>query len=177
MFDYKKFENDVVQQMELALEKWLEENDDLYILALDCARGMDSIGVIANTAHYLEEQGEPDSEDYWYYKYCEDEWELFETFEDISADMRKYLEDNSNVFTNPETHEYLEAFDEHCGSIMECCKTALNRLRQAIGEKYSILLTFNMSEYLDGEERIEIFAKVNSESALKEYSEHIEDFA
>ena len=34
---------------------------------------MESIGAIANTTHYLEEQTDTDTEDYWYYKYCEEE--------------------------------------------------------------------------------------------------------
>lgn len=177
MFDYKKFENDVVRQMGIVLENWISENDDLYILSLNCTREMDSIGVIANTTHYLKEQIESDSEDYFYYKYCEDEWDLFDTFEDISADMCKHLNDNNNIFTNPKTYEYLEPFNEHCDKIIECCKAALNRFKQSINGKYPhILLTFNISEYLDGEERIEIFKELNSQSALKEYSEHIEDF-
>lgn len=53
MFDYEKFENNVVQQMEIQLNKWLRENDDIYIFALDCARGMESIGAIANTNYFL----------------------------------------------------------------------------------------------------------------------------
>ncbi|MBO5146001.1 MAG: DUF4303 domain-containing protein [Lachnospiraceae bacterium] len=91
MFDYKKFENDIVQQMIITFNKLIAENEDLYIFSLDCTRAMDSIGVMANTIHNLEEQAEADSEDYWYYKYCEGEWELFDTFEAVSKDMRKYL--------------------------------------------------------------------------------------
>ncbi len=177
-FDYKKFEDGVVHQMEAAFDKWIRNNSDLYIFSLDCTRAMDSIGVIANTTHYLEEQAEPDAEDYWYYKYCEEEWELFDTFTTVSADMRKYLDDNSDVFTNPETHEYSEAFDEHFDKIIECCENALIRFRQFINKTNSnILLTFNIDEYLDGEDRIKVFEKINSGVAVKEYSEHIEEFA
>lgn len=154
------------------------ENDDLYILSLDCTRAMDSIGVIANTIHYLEEQVEVDSEDYWYYKYCEDEWELFDTFEIVSENMRKYLDDNSNIFTNPKNYEYSDIFDKHCDEIKEHCRNALIRFRQAISQNHSdILLNFNIREYLDSEERIEIFQEINSEIASREYSEHIEEFA
>ena len=99
MFNYEKFENDVLGQMEAVLDKWAEEKDDLYIFSLDCARGMESIGVIANTTHYLEEQAEPDSEDYGYYKYCEEEWELYHAFEAISTDMGKYLAENGSIFS------------------------------------------------------------------------------
>ena len=180
MFHYEKFENDIVQQMIAVFNRWIEENDDLYIFSLDCARAMDSIAVIANTITNLEEQAEEDSEDYWYYKYCEEEWDLFETdaFEAVSAEMSKYIEDNDSSFTNPETFEYTERFDQHCDKIIEHCKNALIRFRQAINKDHSdILLTFNIREYLDGDERVEIFQEINSEDASKEYAEHIEDFA
>lgn len=179
MFDYEKFENNLVQRMETVLDKWLNENDDIYIFSLDCSRGMESIGAIANTKHYLEEQTEDDSEDYWYYKYCEEEWELFDTFTEISEDMRQFLDDNGDVFVDPQTNEYTVVFeDEHMDKMTECCQNALIRFRQSINQKHpDILLTFNIREYLDEDERIEIFKKINSKTAAKEYSRHIEDFA
>lgn len=39
---------------------------------------MTSIGIIANTQEYLSGQTDGELEDYWYYKYCEAEWELWE---------------------------------------------------------------------------------------------------
>lgn len=92
--------------------------------------------------------------------------------------MRKYIDDNCNIFTNQETYTYKEAFDEHCDKIIACCQNALIRFRQSINKNHQdILLTFNIREYLDGEERIRVFEKINSEIALKEYTEHVEDFA
>ena len=177
MFDYEKFENNVVRQIEDVFHKWVKENDDIYIFSLDCARGMESIGAIANTTHYLEEQADSDSDDYWYYKYCEEEWELFDAFEAISADMNQCLEENDGIFSDPETFEYSEVFDGHCEKIIECCVNALIRFRKSLGQNHSdIILTFNIREYLDEEERVEIVEKINGKSAVKEYAEHIEDF-
>lgn len=179
MFDYERFENDLVQQMLVVFNNWIEQNHDLYIFSLDCASGLESIGAIANTAHYLAEQSDTDSEDYWYYKYCEEEWDLFHTFETISADMCKCLDENKGVFTNPEDPDrYAEIFDKHCDELIKHCKNALIRFKKAIGKNHSdILLTFNIREYLDGDDRVEIFQSVNSERAIKEYAEHIEEFA
>ncbi len=75
MFDYKKFEDNIMPAMENTLKKWVQEHDDIYIMSLDCARDMTSIGIIANTQEYLSGQTDGESEDYWYYKYCEAEWE------------------------------------------------------------------------------------------------------
>lgn len=176
MFDYTKFENDIVLQLEHILKKWMKEKDDIYILSLDCARGVDSIGAIANTMEYLEEQALEEPEDYWYYKYCEDEWELFDTFEEISANMRIFVENNES-FTNKENYEYTEEFDAHFDKIIEVCKNALCRLKQSVSKDYpKLLLTLNVREYFDEEERIETFKLINGGNATEEYAEHVEDF-
>lgn len=168
MFDYIKLENDIISQMQNSLEKLMQEYNDIYILSLDCSADMDSIGIIANTIQYLDEQAEPDSEDYWYYKYCEEEWDLFDPFEDfkeISSYMKKYDE------------EFDEEFDNHREKVIETCINALNRFKISINKTYpNLLLTFNIREYLDQEERIKFFQMINSKDATKEYAEHIEDF-
>ncbi len=177
MFDYERFEDDLVQQMLVVFNHWIEQAHDIY--SLDCERGMESIGAIANTTHYLEKQADTDSEDYWYYKYCEEEWDLFDTFKTISADLSKCLDDNKSVFTSQkEPYKYSEVFDKHCDEIIKHCKNALVRFRKAINKNHSdILLNFHMRGYWDSDDRVEIFQSVNSESASKEYSEHIEEFA
>ena len=82
------------------------------------------------------------------------------------------------VFANSDTYEYTEQFDEHCDKIIENCKNALIRFRQVINKDHSdVLLTFNIREYLDGDERTEIFQAINDEDASEEYAEHIEDYA
>lgn len=180
MFDYKKLENDIAAAMETTLRKWAGEHDDIYILSLDCSRDMTSIGVTANTKQYLSEQSDIDSEDYWYYKYCEAEWSLCDAggfLKEISAYMNQYIEESDERFINPETFEFLEAFDEHCDKIIESCKKALKQLRQSINQDFpDLLLAFSIGEYLDSEERTEIFAMANSKAASKEYAEHIEAF-
>lgn len=178
MFAYKEFEKKLVTRMENTLKDWNKENDDIYIFTLDIARGMDSVGVIANTSHYLEEKAAPDSRDYWYYKYCEVEWELFDTFGEISRELRKYIEHNDTAFTNPNTYEYTEAFNEHCEKVIGSCKNALVCFSQSVRAEYpELLITFNIREYIDGDERIEIFEKLNNAEAAAEYVEHIDEFA
>ena len=177
MFDYVEFTENVVKQMKDTFQNWLAENDDIYILSLDCARGADSIGMIANTDSYLYEQVDEDSDDFWYYKYCEDEWELFEAFEEISGSMRGYLEENKAAFTNLQTSEYTEAFESHCAKIIESCLNAALRFGENVRADFpDLMLNVNVREYLDGEEREEIFAKLNNESSLREYAEHINEF-
>lgn len=180
MFDYKKFENDIVIALENTLRRWAKEYGDIYILSLDCERDMTSIGVFANTKQYLSEQSDPDSDDYWYYKYCEEEWNLCDAggfLAEISSYMNRYAEKNEGRFTDPKTFEYLEAFDVHCDKMIEACKKALKCFKQAIeGDFPDLLLTFSIREYLDSEERAEFFAVLNGKAASEEYAEHIGDF-
>ena len=174
MFDYEEFEKKLVTQMENTLKNWGKENDDIYIFALDLARGADSVGAIANTKHYLNGQADKDSTDYYFFKYCEDEWELFDAFEDISKEMRKYIDENGDAFSDLKTCEYTEAFDEHCGKITDSCRNALICFAK---EYPKLLFTFNIRDYMDTDERIEMFEKMNSAQAAKEYAEHIDEFA
>ncbi len=49
--------------------------------------------------------------------------------------------------------------------------------KQSISNDFpDLLITFNISEYLDSEARTEIFALLNSPEAAKEYAENVEDF-
>ena len=181
MFDYEKLKEDLVSAMEKILRKWSEENDDIYILSLDLSRDMESVGVWANTVEYLEEQVDGDtSEDFWYYKYCEEEWDLCEVISESSSYMSTYVNENSGKFFEEDSEGisiYTESFDAHCDQIMESCKKALEGFRELIKKDFpDLLLAFNIREYLDNEERIEFFSFVNSAEAAKEYAEHIEDF-
>lgn len=180
MFDYNKFEKDLVAAMEQILRSWAEEYDDLYILSLDCARDMTSVGLIANTQQHLAEESDADDDAYWYYKYCEEEWELFEAggqMKEISSSMNRYIEENDARFTNPDTYEFTEEFEAHCDQMIDACEQAVRHLRQSIDQDFpKLLLAFNIREYLDAEERAAFFASVNSKEASQEYAAHIEDF-
>lgn len=91
--------------------------------------------------------------------------------------LRKWTEENDEQFTNSETFTYTEAFDAHCDKMIESCKLALKCFGESINEDFpKLLLTFNIREYLDNEERIEAFLLINSKEATKEYMEHIDDF-
>ena len=171
MFDYKKFEDRLVLQMENTLAKLLKEHDDIYIFSLSLSSDADSVWVIANTIHNLEEISDPGEEEYYYYKYSEEEWDLWETddFDSISDELGNY-----DVY---EDEDEEDAFCAHRDRAIDSCRNALIRFNTYKNKACpGLLLTFYVREYLDGEECIELFAKLNSKEALAEYSEHIEDF-
>ncbi len=176
MFDYKKFEDRLVLQMENTLAKLLKEHDDIYIFSLSLSSDADSVWVIANTTHNLEETSDPGDEEYYYYKYCEEEWDLWETddFDSISEEL-----DNYDVYEEEdgETDNGEDAFCIHRDKAIESCQNALIRFNTYKNKNCpGLLLAFYVREYLGGEECIELFEKLNSKEALAEYSEHIEDF-
>ena len=179
MFDYKQFEDELVTQMESTLEQLLEEYNDIYIFSLDIANDMGSAGIIANTYSFLEEQASPGDEDYYYFKYCEEEWDIWESgnFNKIKDNMSSYLENNHKKFSKNSdgTYIYTELFYEHSSKIIESCINALIRFKTSACN--GLLLTLNIREFLDEDERIEIFKKLNSKEAAAEYSEYIDEFA
>ena len=171
LFDYAKFEDAIVHVMEQSLKKYRDIHDDLYIVSLDCCGEMSSMGLIANTKAYLAEQTDMSTEDHWYYKYCEEEWCIFDTFEKISFEMYDYMQ-KMHVSD-------VDKFDNHRNNIIAACKKALCRLVVSpfYQEYATILLTFNIREYLEQEERIALFELFNGKTmAATEYAEHIEDF-
>lgn len=79
---------------------------------------------------------------------------MFDTLDDVSMTMRDYLAVNKDRFINSERHEFTEAFDEHCDKMIESCINALIKFKALINQDdLDIILTFNIREYFDREER------------------------
>jgi len=58
--------------------------------------------------------------------------------------------------------------NEHCDKMIDSCINVLVRLWQSIDEKHlDILLTFTIREYLDEEDRVDIFKKLNAKKLPK----------
>lgn len=178
MFDYDRLQCDLVQQMKAALDRWNRETDGLYIFSLDYSNKMDSIGVVANSHKHLEGHALPQEEDYWYYKYCEEEWALVETFEEVSQKLQTYVQVNDQLFVDRISQEYTTAFYQHRDKMLNCGVRALTQLRCWMEQVCpAVLLTLNVRDYFDAQDRVAIFAQINSSDAVKEYTEHLEDFA
>ncbi len=172
LFDYEKLEAAIVLAMEQALKTYRAMYTDLYIVSLDCSSDLWSIGLVANTKAYLAEEADRNAEDYWYYKYCEEEWCVFETFDKLSAEMYQYMKKLHD------TTDDTERFEHHQAAIIDTCKKVLCQL--VISPFYQaytdILLTFNVREYLEQEERIAVFEQLNGAVKAQEYAEHIKEF-
>lgn len=103
---------------------------------------------------------------------------MWDTFETMSSEMKTCLRENEEIYSDTETFEYSESFEKHCKNIIECCVNSLIRFRQSLNQKHmDIILTFSIREYLDDEEKMKIFEKINSKDASEEYFKHSKEIS
>lgn len=177
MFDYEKFGNELFMKIQEVIQEIMEEFPDLYAVSLDLSGSSDSVGIIANYKSYLEENVDEDDEDYMYFKYCEDEWGYFDTFEDISGLLKQELSDNSDKYTDSTTYKYTDEYAAHFDKLCKICVSVMAQYRKLMDEiNNQIILTFNVREMLDAEERVSIFRCINGDEKTQEYEANIDDF-
>lgn len=146
-------------------------DEEIYIFSIQADNDMSHIAVYVNTEENLkaalEEDDEDPEEDKYYYRYCEDEWDV--------------AEDNKNYFK--QAVDYVKKMDLYEEDAVEWDYMILDALRQIRKEGYMetlfqnpVILTIYMHDHCDEEEMTEVFRQINDESVSKEYAEHIEDF-
>lgn len=168
-FDYGKFEDDLFVAVEEYAKSQLVNKDDVYIMSIEYFPEFTTFVTIrANTYSYLEDQVE-DEEDYTYYKYCEEEWDLYEDLESLSGVLQAQY--------NAMEEEYGDEFDrfqeEHATKIIEICKTVMKRFKETDTYKKFPQLYLNayVREYFTEEESIQTFCEINGADNIDEYSD------
>lgn len=184
-FNFQKFKEEAIAAVKKAFLEIMKEYKDstVYAFSLTCDSAARSIGVVANTKELLEEQIE-DEEDRYYYKFCEKEWEIWDAADDEFQKLRNMLvefqENNEDEISDWETCIYTKFFEEFREKIFDTCVQALIEIKNEgfFQNKCNedVFINFMVPEYLDEEDSIEIFSKLNSGMIVKEYKEHIEDF-
>lgn len=184
-FNFQKFKEKVILAIKKAFLEVMDEYKEstVYAFSLTCDSYARSIGVVANTKEALEEQIE-DEEDRYYYKFCEQEWEIWDAaddeFQEIRNTLVEFQENNKDKISDSETCIYTEFFDEFREKIFDICVQALIEIKDENFFKdkckESIIINFMVPEYLDEDYSIEVFSKLNSEMIVEEYKQHIEDF-
>lgn len=146
-------------------------DEEIYIFSIQADDVMSYVTVYVNTEESfkaaMEEDDENPEEDKFYYRYCEDEWDI--------------VEDNKGYFK--QAVDYVKKENLYVDDALEWDYMILDALRQIRKEGYMetlfknpVILTIYMHDHCDGEELIEAFGQINNESVSKEYAEHIEDF-
>lgn len=170
-FDYEKFEKDLLVAVEEYAKSQLDNKDDMYIMSIEYfPRFITFIAIRANTYSYLEEQVEEEDEDYTYYKYCEEEWELYKCLGEIS----NVLEDAYNKMEEKyDDDEFDELQIEHATKIMDICKSVMKKFKETdtYKEFKELYLNVYVREYFNEEETIQIFGELNGKDSIEEYSD------
>lgn len=184
-FNFQKFKEEVISATKKAFLEIMDEYKDstVYAFSLTCDSSVRSIGVVANTKEALEEQIE-DEEDRYYYKFCEQEWEIWDAadneFQEIRNTLVEFQENNKDKISDSETCIYTEFFDEFREKIFDICVQALIEIKDENffedKSKENVIINFMVFEYFDEDYSMEIFSKLNNGIVVEEYKEHIEDF-
>ena len=170
-FDYEKFEKDLMVAVEEYAKSQLDHKDDMYIMSIEYFPDFTTFVVIrANTYSYLEEQVEADDEDYTYYKYCEEEWDLYEDLEELSNVLQKEYSEMEEKYDD---EEFDKLQTEHATKIIDICKSVMKKFKETDTYKEFPKLYLNayVREYFDEEETIQIFEELNGNDGIEEYSD------
>ena len=146
-------------------------DEEIYIFSIQADDTLSYVTVYVNTEEKfkaaLRDDDENPEEGKYYYRYCEDEWEL--------------VEDNKGYFK--QAVDYVRKENLYVEDALEWDYMILDALRQIRKEGYMetlfknpVILTIYMHDHCDGEELAEAFRQINDESISKEYAEHLEDF-
>lgn len=159
-----------------------EKDETIYAYSLLISSNDLYIGVCANTKEYLEENIE-NEEDRAYYKYCEQEWKIYnetnEYFEETEEIIKKYLKENSSLISDKNSI-YTDFFEDFREKVLSTGVDALIETKE-INEFKKIqrvggFINFMVPEYLDQEESIDIFTRLNNGETVEEYKNNIEEF-
>lgn len=184
-FNFEKFKEEVIFAVKKAFLEIMDEYKEstVYGFSLICDSSARSIGVVANTKEALKEQIE-DEDDRYYYKFCEQEWEIWDAADDEFQHIRNSLvdfqENNEDKISDSDTYVYTEFFEKFREKIFDACVEGLIEIKnEGFFQdkcKENVFINFMVPEYLDEDYSIEVFSKLNDGIVVKEYKEHIEDF-
>lgn len=186
-FDYDKFEKNVYSYVEKYIKIWSAEKKDIYALSINCRTGMDgSITINANTKSYyrkkLEDRGKYSVDEKFYYKFCEEEWELWSDWDEEGREMAGYIEAYSQYLDDAyedDVNVYEAKYQEFNAKIQELCIRVLKKIKES--DIYKLIPNTYLNFYARGkyseQEKVEIFEKINGKGFCQEYVDHVKSFA
>ena len=174
-FHYERFEMDLLTAVEKYAKSQLENKEDIYIMSIEYFPDFTTFVVIrANTYSYLnaylKEQEIETEEEYFYYKYCEEEWDLYEPLEELSDILQTEYKKMEETYTE----EFNRIQEEHAEKIIEVCINVMKKFKETDTYKQfkKLYLNVYVREYYEGyaEDVIQIFEEINGVENIEEYS-------
>lgn len=169
-FDMNEWQECLKTALLQAVKELREEYDEVYAISLMASSDLWKFGISANTESYvLEQAGGRASEDYFYYKYAEEEWGISEAaeeeFEEVSDMVRDYLEENGEQFIDEEGDCLNEHYEDFRNELFGTCLRTLIAVSQEnleAGENQPELLwNFYVREFFEAEDMAEIYKMLN----------------
>lgn len=171
-FGYEKFEKDLLAAVENFAESQLDKKEDVYIMSIEYFPDFTTfIAIRANTYSYLKEQAREGDENYTYYKYCEEEWDLYQFLEEISS----VLQDEYNKMEEKYGYEFDELQTEHAAKIIDSCRNVMKEFKKTdtCREFKKLYLNVYVREYFNKEEILQIFGELNGKDSIEEYADWV----
>lgn len=176
-FDFNNFKTDLIMATENVFLEIINKYQDIYAFSLSFSSNLMNIGVFANTLKGLDKKMKEDPENIWYYKFCEEEWEINEdqspNFQKIKQNLINYLQ--SHEITD-ENYIYTDLFIAFRNKIFKTCVEALLTLKRRGIFLDNIIINFYVREYFNGEEAIDIFKTLNEKDNISDFIEYIDEF-
>ncbi len=178
VFDYDQFEEDVYAFVEEYIRKWSEEKTDIYGFSIDCSPEYDWVRLIANTeSHFQKRLEETGNKYYYFYKYCEEEWELWGESDKMKDWMDTYKQ---RLLKSCGEDDELEdrLYTEHKQKIQDSCIKVLKKIKTS--EVYQLIsgafLNFYIREGFKEDTVKMIFTEINGEGFCPEYINNAREF-
>ena len=97
-FDFNSFKQELIIAIESAYLEIVQQYQDIYAFSFSVSSDLMNIGIFANTLTELEKKKKEDLKNIWYYKFCEEEWEIVgsdsDQFQKIEQNLVNYLNSN-----------------------------------------------------------------------------------
>ena len=127
-FNYEKLEKNLLEAVEEYAASQLDQKDDMYIMSIEYFPEFTTfIAIRANTYSYLKEQVDEDDESYTYYKYCEEEWDLYEDVKEISSALQAEYNEMEEKY-NDDAFE--EAQEKHAEKVIDICRNVMKKFKE-----------------------------------------------
>ena len=169
-FDYGKFEKYLLEEIEECAKSLLTRKDNIYIISLEYFPEFTTfVAARANTYSNLKERADETSQYFTYYKYCEEEWDIYEDLKEASGMLQAtYKEMEAKYGDAFEDHQR-----QHAAKILDICNVVMKRFKEtAIYSEFPTLyLNVYVRERFTKETHVQIFAELNGSDSVVEYAD------